>query len=91
MAASSRAQVLRLYRALLRESQCFTAYGYRSPLVKCIPHRSLLSKIQKIHSWKMNPVFEATVDHPQHSALLHKDIYARCTSMRVHFLLEEEM
>ncbi|TRZ21218.1 hypothetical protein HGM15179_005892 [Zosterops borbonicus] len=29
MAASSRAQVLRLYRALLRESQRFSAYNYR--------------------------------------------------------------
>uniref|UniRef100_A0ACB8FCV8 Uncharacterized protein n=1 Tax=Sphaerodactylus townsendi TaxID=933632 RepID=A0ACB8FCV8_9SAUR len=29
MAASTRAQVLRLYRALLRESQMFTSYGYR--------------------------------------------------------------
>lgn len=29
MAASSRAQVLRLYRALLRESQRFSCYGYR--------------------------------------------------------------
>ncbi|XP_040443996.1 LYR motif-containing protein 4 isoform X1 [Falco naumanni] len=29
MAASSRAQVLRLYRALLRESQRFSGYNYR--------------------------------------------------------------
>ncbi|RMC16107.1 hypothetical protein DUI87_08316 [Hirundo rustica rustica] len=32
MAASSRAQVLRLYRALLRESQRFSAYNYRKLL-----------------------------------------------------------
>ncbi|XP_019398419.1 PREDICTED: LYR motif-containing protein 4 isoform X3 [Crocodylus porosus] len=36
MAASSRAQVLRLYRALLRESQCFTAYGYRTYAIRRI-------------------------------------------------------
>lgn len=29
MAASSRAEVLRIYRVLLRESQRFAAYGYR--------------------------------------------------------------
>ncbi|XP_062986407.1 LYR motif-containing protein 4 isoform X1 [Elgaria multicarinata webbii] len=36
MAASRRAQVLRLYRALLRESQGFTAYGYRTYAVRRI-------------------------------------------------------
>ncbi|KAM9163832.1 LYR motif-containing protein 4 isoform 2-T2 [Pangshura tecta] len=36
MAASSRAQVLRLYRALLRESQRFTAYGYRTYAIRRI-------------------------------------------------------
>ncbi|XP_019377702.1 PREDICTED: LYR motif-containing protein 4 isoform X2 [Gavialis gangeticus] len=36
MAASSRAQVLRLYRALLRESQCFAAYGYRTYAIRRI-------------------------------------------------------
>ncbi|XP_063154924.1 LYR motif-containing protein 4 [Candoia aspera] len=36
MAASRRAQVLRLYRALLRESQGFTAYGYRTYAIRRI-------------------------------------------------------
>uniref|UniRef100_A0A8C8RMV8 Complex 1 LYR protein domain-containing protein n=1 Tax=Pelusios castaneus TaxID=367368 RepID=A0A8C8RMV8_9SAUR len=36
MAASCRAQVLRLYRALLRESQRFTAYGYRTYAIRRI-------------------------------------------------------
>ncbi|KAK2534134.1 Lyrm4 [Columba guinea] len=36
MAASSRAQVLRLYRALLRESQRFSSYNYRTYAVRRI-------------------------------------------------------
>ncbi|KAM8810776.1 LYR motif-containing protein 4 [Eudromia elegans] len=36
MAASSRAQVLRLYRALLRESQRFSAYNYRMYAIRRI-------------------------------------------------------
>ncbi|KAM4792544.1 LYR motif-containing protein 4 isoform 4-T14 [Cyanocitta cristata] len=36
MAASSRAQVLRLYRALLRESQCFSSYNYRTYAIRRI-------------------------------------------------------
>lgn len=36
MAASSRAQVLRLYRALLRESQRFSGYGYRTYAIRRI-------------------------------------------------------
>ncbi|XP_053826001.1 LYR motif-containing protein 4 isoform X1 [Vidua macroura] len=36
MAASSRAQVLRLYRALLRESQRFSSYNYRTYAIKRI-------------------------------------------------------
>ncbi|PNJ71020.1 LYRM4 isoform 3 [Pongo abelii] len=36
MAASSRAQVLDLYRAMLRESKRFSAYNYRSTLANCI-------------------------------------------------------
>ncbi|CAM2106234.1 unnamed protein product [Caretta caretta] len=36
MAASNRTQVLRLYRALLRASQRFTAYGYRTYAIRRI-------------------------------------------------------
>ncbi|XP_030347940.1 LYR motif-containing protein 4 isoform X1 [Strigops habroptila] len=36
MAASSRAQVLRLYRALLRESQRFSSYNYRMYAIRRI-------------------------------------------------------
>ncbi|XP_075350013.1 LYR motif-containing protein 4 isoform X2 [Mycteria americana] len=36
MAASSRAQVLRLYRALLRESQRFGGYNYRTYAIRRI-------------------------------------------------------
>ncbi|XP_037237649.1 LYR motif-containing protein 4 isoform X4 [Falco rusticolus] len=36
MAASSRAQVLRLYRALLRESQRFSGYNYRMYAIRRI-------------------------------------------------------
>ncbi|KAM6088661.1 LYR motif-containing protein 4 isoform 3-T3 [Chlamydotis macqueenii] len=36
MAASSRAQVLRLYRALLRESQRFGGYNYRMYAIRRI-------------------------------------------------------
>ncbi|XP_032078588.1 LYR motif-containing protein 4 isoform X1 [Thamnophis elegans] len=36
MAASRRAEVLRLYRALLRESQAFSAYGYRTYAIRKI-------------------------------------------------------
>ncbi|XP_039567979.1 LYR motif-containing protein 4 isoform X2 [Passer montanus] len=36
MAASSRAQVLRLYRALLRESQRFSGYSYRNYAIRRI-------------------------------------------------------
>uniref|UniRef100_A0A8C6XDW1 LYR motif containing 4 n=2 Tax=Elapidae TaxID=8602 RepID=A0A8C6XDW1_NAJNA len=36
MAASRRAEVLRLYRALLRESQAFNAYGYRTYAIRKI-------------------------------------------------------
>ncbi|XP_069709705.1 LYR motif-containing protein 4 isoform X2 [Phaenicophaeus curvirostris] len=50
MAAGGRAQVLRLYRALLRESQRFGAYNYRSLLASCIPHRNWLLRVQKTHS-----------------------------------------
>ncbi|XP_052635746.1 LYR motif-containing protein 4 isoform X4 [Harpia harpyja] len=50
MAASSRAQVLRLYRALLRESQRFSGYNYRLPLANCIPHRNWLLRVQETHS-----------------------------------------
>ncbi|XP_065523499.1 LYR motif-containing protein 4 isoform X3 [Lathamus discolor] len=44
MAASSRAQVLRLYRALLRESQRFSSYNYRlHDILRCQKTDSLLS------------------------------------------------
>ncbi|XP_048794453.1 LYR motif-containing protein 4 isoform X2 [Lagopus muta] len=36
MAASSRVQVLRLYRALLRESQRFSGYNYRTYAIRRI-------------------------------------------------------
>nr|XP_056710716.1 LYR motif-containing protein 4 [Euleptes europaea] len=36
MAASARPQVLRLYRALLRESEKFTSYGYRTYAIRRI-------------------------------------------------------
>uniref|UniRef100_A0A674HG08 LYR motif containing 4 n=1 Tax=Taeniopygia guttata TaxID=59729 RepID=A0A674HG08_TAEGU len=36
MAASSRDQVLRLYRALLRESQRFSSYNYRTYAIRRI-------------------------------------------------------
>ncbi|XP_061851645.1 LYR motif-containing protein 4 isoform X3 [Colius striatus] len=36
MATSSRAQVLRLYRALLRESQRFSSYNYRTYAIRRI-------------------------------------------------------
>ncbi|KAJ7338501.1 hypothetical protein JRQ81_012403 [Phrynocephalus forsythii] len=36
MAAARRDQVLRLYRALLRESQGFSAYGYRTYAIRRI-------------------------------------------------------
>ncbi|KAM4907219.1 LYR motif-containing protein 4 isoform 2-T2 [Sylvia borin] len=36
MAASSRAQVLQLYRALLRESQRFSGYNYRTYAIRRI-------------------------------------------------------
>ncbi|XP_060100172.1 LYR motif-containing protein 4 [Heteronotia binoei] len=36
MAAPTRAQVLRLYRALLRESEKFTSYGYRTYAIRRI-------------------------------------------------------
>ncbi|XP_037374711.1 LYR motif-containing protein 4 isoform X2 [Talpa occidentalis] len=36
MAASSRAQVLGLYRAMLRESQRFSAYSYRTYAIRRI-------------------------------------------------------
>ncbi|XP_039206712.1 LYR motif-containing protein 4 isoform X2 [Crotalus tigris] len=36
MAASRRSEVLRLYRALLRESQGFSAYGYRTYAIRKI-------------------------------------------------------
>uniref|UniRef100_A0A8B9T4F7 Complex 1 LYR protein domain-containing protein n=1 Tax=Anas platyrhynchos TaxID=8839 RepID=A0A8B9T4F7_ANAPL len=36
MAAASRAQVLRLYRALLRESQRFGGYNYRTYAIRRI-------------------------------------------------------
>uniref|UniRef100_A0A667HZA5 LYR motif containing 4 n=2 Tax=Felidae TaxID=9681 RepID=A0A667HZA5_LYNCA len=47
MAASSRAQVLDLYRAMLRESKHFSAYNYRSTLANCIRPTSLLLKIKR--------------------------------------------
>ncbi|KAL9870641.1 LYR motif-containing protein 4 isoform 2-T2 [Geothlypis trichas] len=50
MAASSRAQVLRLYRALLRESQRFSCYGYRLPLARCMPRKNWSLSVQKTHS-----------------------------------------
>ncbi|XP_010571567.1 LYR motif-containing protein 4 isoform X2 [Haliaeetus albicilla] len=44
MAASSRAEVLRLYRALLRESQRFGGYNYRlHDILRCQKTDSLLS------------------------------------------------
>uniref|UniRef100_A0A8C2SHD8 LYR motif containing 4 n=1 Tax=Capra hircus TaxID=9925 RepID=A0A8C2SHD8_CAPHI len=47
MAASSRAQVLDLYRAMLRESKRFGAYNYRSTLAKCIRPTSLSLRIKR--------------------------------------------
>ncbi|XP_061254935.1 LYR motif-containing protein 4 isoform X2 [Bos javanicus] len=47
MAASSRAQVLDLYRAMLRESKRFGAYNYRSTLAKCIQPTSLSLRIKR--------------------------------------------
>ncbi|XP_062833766.1 LYR motif-containing protein 4 isoform X3 [Anolis carolinensis] len=36
MAAARRTQALRLYRALLRESQAFASYGYRTYAIRRI-------------------------------------------------------
>nr|XP_023413420.1 LYR motif-containing protein 4 isoform X2 [Loxodonta africana] len=47
MAASSRAQVLDLYRAMLRESKHFSAYNYRSSSANCIPQTSLLLRSRR--------------------------------------------
>uniref|UniRef100_A0A673UV23 Complex 1 LYR protein domain-containing protein n=1 Tax=Suricata suricatta TaxID=37032 RepID=A0A673UV23_SURSU len=47
MAASSRAQVLDLYRAMLRESKHFSAYNYRSTLANCIRPTSLSLRIKR--------------------------------------------
>ncbi|XP_061003680.1 LYR motif-containing protein 4 isoform X5 [Dama dama] len=47
MAASSRAQVLDLYRAMLRESKRFGAYNYRSTLARCIRPTSLSLRIKR--------------------------------------------
>ncbi|XP_017684240.1 PREDICTED: LYR motif-containing protein 4 isoform X2 [Lepidothrix coronata] len=52
MAASSRAQVLRLYRALLRESQRFSGYNYRLLLANCTPRRNWLLRVQETHSYE---------------------------------------
>ncbi|XP_025003032.2 LYR motif-containing protein 4 isoform X4 [Gallus gallus] len=50
MAASSRAQVLRLYRALLRESQRFSGYNYRLLSARCMPHRNWSLRVPETHS-----------------------------------------
>ncbi|XP_068864284.1 LYR motif-containing protein 4 isoform X2 [Aphelocoma coerulescens] len=50
MAASSRAQVLRLYRALLRESQRFSGYNYRLQLASCTPQKNWSLRVQETHS-----------------------------------------
>uniref|UniRef100_A0A9L0K1D8 LYR motif containing 4 n=2 Tax=Boreoeutheria TaxID=1437010 RepID=A0A9L0K1D8_EQUAS len=47
MAASSRAQVLDLYRAMLRESKHFSAYNYRSTLANCIRLTSLSLRLRR--------------------------------------------
>ncbi|XP_062473823.1 LYR motif-containing protein 4 isoform X2 [Pezoporus occidentalis] len=58
MAASSRAQVLRLYRALLRESQRFSSYNYRLLLGNCIPRRNWLLRVQKTHRYEKTPILK---------------------------------
>ncbi|XP_027630760.1 LYR motif-containing protein 4 isoform X2 [Tupaia chinensis] len=47
MAASSRAQVLDLYRAMLRESKHFSSYNYRFILANCIQLTSLSLRIKR--------------------------------------------
>ncbi|XP_024900719.1 LYR motif-containing protein 4 isoform X2 [Pteropus alecto] len=68
MAASSRAQVLDLYRAMLRESKNFSAYNYRSTLANCIQLTSLSLRIKKSPRPKdrYHQPPPATVDHLQH-------------------------
>ncbi|XP_049679777.1 LYR motif-containing protein 4 isoform X4 [Accipiter gentilis] len=58
MAASSRAEVLRLYRALLRESQRFGGYNYRLPLANCIPRRNWLLRVQETHSYEKSLILK---------------------------------
>ncbi|KAF6109954.1 LYR motif containing 4 [Phyllostomus discolor] len=67
MAASSRAQVLDLYRAMLRESKHFSAYNYRSTLAKCMQLTSLSLRVKRSPRPKdHHQPPSATVDHLPH-------------------------
>ncbi|XP_061851643.1 LYR motif-containing protein 4 isoform X1 [Colius striatus] len=89
MATSSRAQVLRLYRALLRESQRFSSYNYRLLLASCIPHRNWLLRVQETHSYEKTLIPEATLDHLQHPTVPHTDASTHCTCLSFSVKAEE--
>ncbi|KAM6210766.1 LYR motif-containing protein 4 isoform 2-T2 [Sarcoramphus papa] len=76
MAASSRAQVLRLYRALLRESQRFGGYNYRTYAIRRIRDAFRENKdikdSEKIEELVNKAKANLEVIHRQEAALLSR-------------------
>ncbi|XP_074683789.1 LYR motif-containing protein 4 isoform X3 [Strix aluco] len=74
MAASSRAQVLRLYRALLRESQRFGSYNYRTYAIRRIRdafrENKNIKDSEKIEELVNKAKANLEVIHRQEAALL---------------------
>ncbi|XP_050748694.1 LYR motif-containing protein 4 isoform X1 [Gymnogyps californianus] len=76
MAASSRAQVLRLYRALLRESQRFGGYNYRTYAIRRIRdafrENKNIKDSEKIEELVNKAKANLEVIHRQEAALLSR-------------------
>uniref|UniRef100_A0A8V0YBJ8 LYR motif containing 4 n=1 Tax=Gallus gallus TaxID=9031 RepID=A0A8V0YBJ8_CHICK len=78
MAASSRAQVLRLYRALLRESQRFSGYNYRTYAI-----RRIRDAFRENKSIKDSEKIEELVNKAKENLeIIHRLLSARCMPHR---------
>ncbi|XP_048794452.1 LYR motif-containing protein 4 isoform X1 [Lagopus muta] len=79
MAASSRVQVLRLYRALLRESQRFSGYNYRTYAI-----RRIRDAFRENKSIKDSAKIEELVNKAKENLeIIHRQIIPLCQPAEV--------
>ncbi|OXB57908.1 hypothetical protein ASZ78_009269 [Callipepla squamata] len=75
MAASSRAQVLRLYRALLRESQRFSGYNYSLEIIRTYAIRRIRDAFRENKSIKDSEKIEELVNKAKENLeIIHRQI-----------------